>query len=287
MLVKPPFITMQTAKHSRESAAKGDDQIAFENGISFQNAGRHVTALEWYADVKPTGGRWDIRASAGRIALLIALNRAEEAVVVGTQALKRMRFYSVSIVVQTSRALNVVRGPLPALKLCRQALRHAAFQQSPHVWFSAAAFAAQCHQFGRSLRYLRGFFDCCDESFGGDLFSDFDFAPLWQHLRCEALTDEEIAALRAMATHHHRSLVAGLRCSLSYESIGHVPPGLRRFLCLNLATMTWVPRPDATPAQQATFQTWCDAVRQEARQSFEHAVGKALAIHTATSGECA
>ena len=278
---------MHANKHHREPAAKGDDQIAFENGISFQNAGRHVTALEWYADVKPTGGRWDIQASSARMSLLIGLKRAEEAVVVGTQALKRMRHYSVSLVNQTSRALNVVQGPLPALNLCRQALRLAAFQQSPHLWFSAAAYASQCNQFGRSLRYLKSFFDCCEASFGGDLFSDFDFAPLWQHLLCETLTDEEIAALRTLATHHHRSLVAGLRCPLSYESIGHVPPGLRRFLCLNLATMTWMPRPNATRAQQATFQTWYDAVRQEARQSFEHAVSKALAIHTATSGECA
>ena len=278
---------MHANKHHRESTAKGDDQIAFENGISFQNAGRHVTALEWYADVKPTGGRWDIQASSARMSLLIGLKRAEEAVVLGTQALKRMRHYSVSLVNQTSRALNVVQGPSPALNLCRQALKHAEFQQSPHLWFSAAAYASQIHQFSRSLRYLKSFFDCCDASFGGDLFSDFDFAPLWQHLRCEALTDEEIAALRILAKHHHRSLVAELRCPLSYESIGHVPPGLRRFLCLNLATMTWVPRPDASPAQHATFQTWYDAVRQDARQSFEHAVSKALAIHTATSGECA
>lgn len=278
---------MNDATHSRQSAAKSDDQIAFENGTSFKEARSYQKALEWFADVKPTGGIWDIRASAGRIALLIALNRAEEAVVVGTKALKRMRSYSVSLVNQTSRALNVVQGPLPALNLCRQALRLAAFQQSPHLWFSAAAYASQCGQFGRSLRYLKGFFDCCNESFGGDLFSDFDFAPLWQHLRNDALTDEEMAALRTLATHHHRALVAGLRCPLSYESIGHVPPGLRRFLCIDLATMNWVPRPDATPVQQATFQTWCDAVRQEARQSFEHAVRKALATHTASSGECA
>ncbi len=278
---------MIIAQYHRESAAKGDDQIAFENGISFQNAGRHAPALEWYADVKPTGGRWDIQASVGRVSLLIALNRAEEAAAVGTQALKRMRFYSVTLVAQTSRALNVAQGPLPALNLCRQALRHAAFQQSPHLWFSAAAYASQCGQFGRSLRYIMSFFDSCDETFGGDLFSDFDFAPLWQHVQDEARTDEELASLRALAVHQHRSLVAGLRRPLSYESIGHVPPVMRRFLCLNLATMTWVPRPDASPAQHATFQTWYDAVRQEARQSFEHAVCKALASHTATSGECA
>ncbi|WP_395715809.1 hypothetical protein [Prosthecobacter sp.] len=278
---------MNDAKHTRESAAKSDDQIALENGISFQNAGRLVTALEWFADVKPTGGRLDIQASSARMSLLIGLKRAEEAVDVGTRALKRTRHYSVSLVNQTSRALNVVQGPLPALNLCRQALRHAAFQRSPHLWFSAAAYASQCHQFGRSLRYLRGFFDCCDESFGGDLFSDFDFAPLWQHLRSDALTDEENAALRTLAAHRRLSVVVGLRCPLSYESIGHVPPGLRRFLCLNLGTMNWVPRPDASPAQQATFQTWCEAVRQESRQSFEHAMSKALANHTATSGECA
>jgi hypothetical protein len=287
VLLKPLFITMHAAKHSRESAAKGDDQIAFENGVFSQEAGRYATALEWFADVKPAGGRWDVQACGERTSLLLALNRAEEAVAVGTQALTRMRYASVMLVVQTARALNVVQGPLPALNLCRRALRQAGFRQSQHLRFSAAGFASQCHQFGRSLHYLKCFFDCCDDSFGGDLFSDFDFSPLWQHLRDESLTEEEITTLRLLAGHKHRALVSGFRFALSFESIGHVPPQLRRLLRLDVQTMNWQLGTHATPEQGATFEVWCKAVRQEAQQSFEHALRKALENRSATSAECA
>ena len=46
---------MQNAKHARESALKDDDQIAFENGTSFEEACSYSKALDWYAEVKPTG----------------------------------------------------------------------------------------------------------------------------------------------------------------------------------------------------------------------------------------
>lgn len=82
---------MQIAKHSRESAAKGDDQIAFENATALEEASSYQKALDWYAEVKPTGGRWDMSASAGRVAILTALHRLPEAVKIGTEAVRRMQ----------------------------------------------------------------------------------------------------------------------------------------------------------------------------------------------------
>lgn len=48
---------MQAAKQSRESAAKDDDQIAFENGTALEETFSYQKALEWYAEVKSMGGR--------------------------------------------------------------------------------------------------------------------------------------------------------------------------------------------------------------------------------------
>ena len=278
---------MHTAKHSRESAAKGDDQIAFENGTSCLEVGRHQAALEWYAEVKPTGARWDKCASTGRASLLVALNRAEEAVAIGMQAITRMQQPSAELIAEVARAWNVHCGPSAALTLCRNGLRHVAVGESPSLWFSAAGYAAQCHQFARSLRYLARCFELCDEKFGGDMFLDFDFAPLWHHLENEPLTSEEAVALQLPQWQTYRAKLAKVRGPLSFESSMHVPPALRAILRLNTRYMTWQPYSRATPLQLAAFASWCDAVRVQSRESLAVGLRKALAVQPAASGECA
>lgn len=47
---------MQAAKQSRESAAKDDDQIAFENATALEEACSYLKALEWYAEVNRWAG---------------------------------------------------------------------------------------------------------------------------------------------------------------------------------------------------------------------------------------
>lgn len=285
--MKPPFITMQTAKHSRESAAKGDDQIAFENGISCLEVGRHQTALEWYAEVKPTGSRWDRRASTRRVSLLVALNRAQEAVGVGMQAISRMQQPSADLIAEVARSWDAHRGPSQALTLCRHWLRHSADCLSPSLWFSAAAYASRCHQFTRSLRYLVQYLEICGGEFIGDLFLDRDFAPLWHHLEHEPLTPAEASALRLPQWQAHLEALAKVREQLSFESCMHVPPTLRAILRLNIRRMTWQPHSRATPSQLAAFDSWCDAVRLQSRESLAAGLRKALAVQPATSGDCA
>jgi hypothetical protein len=68
MPVNPRFTDMSTAPYPRESAAKGDDQIAYENAVSCEEVGRHKSALEWYAEVKLTGNHWDRATSMSRVA---------------------------------------------------------------------------------------------------------------------------------------------------------------------------------------------------------------------------
>lgn len=286
MPVNPHFTAMPTATYPRGSAAKGDDQIAYENAVSCEEVGRHQSALEWYAEVKLTGNRWDRAASMSRVALLVALIRSEEAVNLGMKAVMRMNRPSPGLIAEVARAWNQHIGPSRALDFCRHWLSRSPACRTATLWFSAAAYAAQCQQFARSLRYIGHCLDLCDDTFGGDLFLDFDFAPLWQHLAHDPLTAEETAALRRPAWQAHREILAKMHGQLSFESIAHVPPTLRARLHLDTRSMTWQPHPRSTPSQLAAFTSWCAAVRSQARQSLAEGLIKALAQQPATSGEC-
>ena len=286
MPVNPHFTAMPTAHYPRESTAKGDDQVAYENAVSCEEVGRHQSALEWYAEVKPTGGRWDRRASTDRVALLLAFNRAEEAVNLGMNAVMRMNRTSPDLINEVARACNQHFGPASSLDFCRHWLRCSPACRTPTLWISAAACAAQCQQFARSLRYLVHYLDTCSGVFIDDLFLDRDFAPLWHHLENEPLTSEEAAALRLPQWQAHLEALAKVREQLSFESIAHVPPALRALLRLDIRSMTWQMHSRATASQLAVFASWCDAVRVQTRESLAAGLRKALALSPATSGEC-
>jgi hypothetical protein len=287
VLVKPPFITMHAAKHSRESAAKGDDQIAFENATALEEACRHQQALDWYAEVKPTGGTFDMRACAGRVAILLVLYRVNEAVVTGMLALQRMQVPNPELLGEVTRAVNAHCGAAPALALCRQWIRHPANCEQPDLWMSAAGYAAQCGQFGRALRYLVYYLHYSGGMPASDLLLDSDFAPLWHHLEHEALSAEEAAALRHPVWQASRDLLPQVRGRLSFESYAHVPPSLRSILRVHTRSMNWVPHRDTPPAKRAAFDAWCQAVRDASIASLDAGRRKALAMQPVTSGECA
>jgi|UniRef100_UPI003782EF04 hypothetical protein len=278
---------MQTTKHSRESAVKGDDQIAFENATALEEACSYQKALDWYAEVKPTGGYWDMSASAGRVAILTALHRLPEAVQIGTEAVRRMQTPDAELVNELARALNLHRGPEDALALCRRALRLEALSQNPNLWYSASAYASQCGQLGRSLRYLARSLHCSGGVPITDLLLDRDFAPLWHHLENEPLSGEEAEALRQPFWQKCRHLILEDRGHPSFESYAHVPAALRAYLRLNTRSMNWHLHRDTPAKKAAGFETWCEAVRTASMQSLDAGLRKALAQAPATSAECA
>ena len=147
MPVNPPVTAMSTAHYHRESAAKGDDQIAYENAVSCEEVGRYQSALECYAEVKLTGNCWDRAASMGRVALLMPLNRAEVAVDLGMKAVMRMNRTSPDLINEVARACNQHFGPARALDFCRHWLRCSPACRTPTLRISAAACAAKCQQF--------------------------------------------------------------------------------------------------------------------------------------------
>jgi hypothetical protein len=285
--MKPPFINMQTAKHSRESAVKGDDQIAFENGTSFEEACSYQKALDWYAEVKPTGGLWDMSASAGRVAILVALGRATEAVEIGQQALKRMQKPNPELLGETARALNEAGSPREALQLCRRWVRHPANCQQPALWHSGAVYAALYGQFERSLRYLIGYLHFCGGKLTADILLDRDLAQLWHHLENEVLSPLEVRALQHEVWKTNREAIRQKRGGLSFESYAHVPPSLRSILQVHTRSMNWVPHRHTKLAQRTGFDAWCQAVRDSSLASLDAGLRKALAMQPATSGECA
>lgn len=278
---------MPTAPNFREAAAKGDDQIAYENGLSFEEVRSCQKALEWYAEVKPTGHRWDRVASMNRVSLLVAMGRAGAAVVLGMEAVTRMNRPSLSLIIEVARALNQDSGPTQALDFCRRWLRLSPACVTNSLFYSAAAYAAQCQQFARSLRYIGHCLELCDGDLGGDLFLDFDFAPLWQHLANNPLTAEEAAALSRPVWQARGQFLGKIHGQLSFESIGHVPPSLRSMLQLDTRSMTWQPHARATPSQITAFTSWCAAVRAQARESLQLGLSKALASRPSTSGQYA
>ena len=271
----------------RTSRIKDDDQIAFENGTSFEEACSYPKALDWYAEVKPTGGPWDMSASAGRVALLVALGRAAEAVEIGHRAIKRMQTPNPELFGETARALNAAGSPHEALQLCRRWVRHPANCQQPALWHSGAAYAALCGQFERSLRYLICYLHFCGGKLTADILLDRDLAPLWHHLENEALTPLEARALQHEVWSTSREAVRQMRGGLSFESYAHVPPSLRSILRVHTRSMNWVPHRDTPPAQRTAFNAWCQAVRDTSLASLDAGLRKALAFHAATSAECA
>lgn len=271
----------------RTSRVKDDDQIAFENGTSFEEACSYPKALDWYAEVKPTGGPWDMCASAGRVAILVALGRAAEAVEIGQQAIQRMHTPNPELLGETARALNEAGSPGDALQLCRRWVRHSANCQQPALWHSGAAYAALCGQFERSLRYLICYLHFCGGKLTADILLDRDLAPLWHHLENEALTPLEARPLQHEIWATSREAVRQMRGGLSFESYAHVPPSLRSILRIHTRSMNWVPHRDTPPAQRTAFEAWCQAVRDAALASLDAGLRKALAFHAATSGECA
>jgi len=271
----------------RTSRAKDDDQIAFENGTAFEEACSYHKALEWYAEVKPTGGPWDMCASAGRVAILVALGRAAEAVEIGQQAIQRMQKPNPELLGETARALNAAGSPSEALQLCRRWVRHPANCKQPTWWHSGAAYAALCGQFERSLRYLICYLHFCGGKLTADILLDRDLAPLWHHLENEPLTSLEACALQHEVWSISREAVRQMRGGLSFESYAQVPPSLRSILRVHTRSMNWVPHRDTPPAQRTAFDAWCQAVRDASLASLDAALRKALAFHVATSGECA
>ena len=277
---------MPTTPLFRESAAKSDDQIAYENAVSCEEVGRHQSALEWHAEVKPTGGKWDLSASASRVAILIANNRANEGVGLGMQAILRMQQPCAGLIAEVARAWNANGSSIQALELCRLWLRHPTACCSPGLWFSAAAFASQCRQFGRCLRYLVEFLHLSAGSLRNDLLFDQDFAPLWHHLANEPLTLEEAVALRCPEWLSNRKALIQAWDHLSFESIGHVPPTLRAILNVDTCSMTWRPRQNAEPSKVTAYHAWRDAVRVQARENLDTGLIKALAVKPISSGKC-
>ena len=271
----------------RTSRIKDDDQIAFENGTSFEEACSYPKALDWYAEVKPTGGPWDMCASAGRVAILVALGRSAEAVEIGQQAIQRMQTPNPELLGETARALNEAGSPGDALQLCRRWVRHPANCKQPSLWHSGAAYAALCRQFERSLRYLASYLHFCGGKLTADILLDRDLAPLWHHLENEALTPLEARALQHAVWSTSREAVRQMRGGLSFESYAHVPPSLRSILRIHTRSMNWVPHRDTPPAQRTAFEAWCQAVRDASLASLDAGLRKALAFHAATSGECA
>ena len=271
----------------RTSRVKDDDQIAFENGTSFEEACSYQKALDWYAEVKPAGGPWDMCASAGRVAILVALSRATEAVKIGQQAIQRMQTPNSELLGETARALNEAGSPSEALHLCRRWVRHPANCKQPSLWHSGAAYAALCGQFERSLRYLASYLHFCGGKLTADILLDRDLAPLWHHLENEALTPLEARALKHEVWSTSREAVRQMRGGLSFESYAHVPPSLRSILRIHTRSMNWVPHRDTPPAQRTAFEAWCQAVRDASLASLDAGLRKALAFHAATSGECA
>jgi hypothetical protein len=286
-MMKPPFITMHAAKHSRESAVKDDDQIAFENASSCEEVGRQKSALEWYAEVKQTGGRWDVRASKRRVMLLLVLGHPARAVSIGLEAMRRMLSPDVLLIHEVVRAMNAHCGPFQALDLSRQWLSQSNTSGCPYLWYTAAGYAALCHQFSRSLRYLVRSLDLSSWNCIGDLFLDFDFAPLWEHLNNAPLKPTEAGALRLPHWQQYYDRLSKVSGELGFESIEHVPSSLRHILRIDIRNMTWQPRSGTSLAKLATYKSWSDAVRMQARESLDRGLRKALAMQPASSGDCA
>jgi len=277
---------MHAAKHSRESAVKDDDQIALDNANSFEEVCSYQKALEWYAEVKPTGGSLDRYASSCRVAILLALTRAEEALEVGHLAVKRMQAPDLGLLAEVARALNAHQGSPHALAFCRHWLRCPDIARLEGSWVTAAGYAAQCGQFERSLRYLVRSLRRCTGTPYSDVLFDSDFAPLWHHLENEPLTVREAAALRDPVWQAGRRALMQMNGDVNFEGVLHVPPSLRAILHLDTRSMTWQPHRKTPPSKLAAFSSWCRAVRAASLGSLDIGLSKALAQSPVPGGEC-
>lgn len=278
---------MPASPSIRTSRVKDDDQIAFENGTSFEEACSYQKALDWYAEVKPTGGYLDMQASSCRVAILLALRRATEALDIGQAALSRMRCFSIELLGEMARTVNAHHGSPQALAFCRHWLQFPDVSRLEDFWLTSAGYAAQCGQFERSLRYMVRGLTICGGKPLSDVLLDFDFAPLWHHLEHEPLSQSEAVALQNPVWPAGLAGLPQVRGELSFESFMHVPASLRRHLRLSTRNMVWRLHRDTPPAQRTAFEAWCQAVRDASLASLDAGQRKALAFHAATSGECA
>ncbi len=258
--MKPSFNTMslppQNLPHKRDCVAKDDDQIAYENGYSCECVERGVQALTWYAEVKPTGGRWDVMATAGRVAVLVACRRAGEAVQLGVAGLARMGQPSALLVNEVARAWNQHSGPEHALSVCRTWAEHAAIINNIDYWHSVAAYAAQCGQFAMCLESLLEWLKLRSRQQPCDVLLDMDFVPLWRHLSEGLLTQAEANALQSPLWPNDSEGMSVHNGRISFESYAKMPSRLRAILCLQTTSMTWHLRPHTAHALIAAYSAW-------------------------------
>ncbi len=287
MPVNPHLTAMPATPNHRTTRVKDDDQIALENAASFEEVRSYPKALEWYAEVKPTGGSLDRYASSCRVAILLALTRADEALEVGHLAVKRMQAPDLELLAEVARALNAHRGSPHALAFCRHWLQCPKISRLEGSWVTAAGYAAQCGQYERSLRYLVRSLRRCSGTPYSDVLFDSDFAPLWHHLENEALTAKEATSLSDPVWQAGRSLLMQMNGDVNFEGVRHVPPSLRAILHLDTRSMTWQPHRQTPPSQLTAFSSWCQAVRAASLESLDIGLRKALAFKPSTSGQCA
>jgi hypothetical protein len=221
----------------RHHTAKGDDQIAFENGYTCEREGRLEEALAWFAEVKPTGSHWDVNASAERIALLVARNRAGEAAELSVAALTRMLQPSFLLIGEAARAWNEHRGPEHALSIWHAWANYPAIRNHIQYSHDTAAYAAQCGQYATSLQGLLEWLQRRSTQTASEILLDMDFAPLWQHLAEGPLTQAEATLLRTSLWPADAEALTFHTGTLSFQSYAHLPPRLRAMLRLDAITM--------------------------------------------------
>ncbi len=244
-------------------AARDDDQIAYENGYSCECAGRYDHAMNWYAEVKPTGGLWDMNATGGHVALLIAMGRAAEAVAMGTAGLARMQQPSVLLTSEAARAWNVHRGPQHALSIWETMSCHPTVANDLNYWHATAAYAAQCGEFATSLDHLVVWLQRKGNQPGCDVLLDMDLAPLWEHIATGQLTPREAKALRSSRWPTDIEVLSVHDGGLSFESRTHLPARLGAILCLHTPTMSWRVRPGTAQPLLRAYAQW----RKETRSA--------------------
>ena len=265
--------------------AKCDDQNAFENGYSCECVGRYEQAIRWYAEVKPTGERWDVSAVAATIAILVAVGRAGEAVHICTAALSRMKQPSILLVGEVSRAWNAYRGPAHALSVCQAWATDKAISNSIEYWHFTAAYASLSGQFALSLQGLLAWVQLRHLQSPCDILLDMDFAPLWQHLEADELTDEEVRLLSSPLWPDDSEVLTVHSGALSFESYTHVPPRLRSMLCVETASMTWIPRAKTPAPLLRAYAAWRKETRRKHFESFLVGRRKAVAFKSSIRTE--
>jgi hypothetical protein len=269
--------------HHRHHTAKDDDQIAFENGYTCEREDRLEEALAWFAEVKPTGGHWDVNASAERIALLVARNRAGEAVQISVAALNRMQQPSLLLIAEAARAWRQHRGAEHALAVFQAWAWVPAIRGNVKYAHDTASYAAQCGQFALSLQGLLEWLPLRHTPNASDILTDLDFAPLWQHLAEGQLTQPEANLLRSPLWPDDREVLTKHGGYFSLESYPHIPTRLRAMLRLDAVSMTWQPRPNTALHLLQAYAGWRKHLRQDHFEKLLIGRRKALAFNAPTN----